>query len=429
MTNEDAARIIAKKPHILPEYELTERVIIGLDLVSDYGFHNTDLPKSILDAGADILIIGSEMSSDGLESPMLENFSKKMAAYKARINVLASDMPMFPTTWARDWAPITAKAEDQKRVLLDFNYYNERPTDDYAPTLIALKNKEVERLSVPLYLEGGNLLATRDGMCLTTERTIEANSALPKAYIVDENGMVLGEEGSAPVLEKQKIVHGYRYFDRYGVPKIRTDEISLTRTEISDLLKKSAGCKQVVIVPKMPYETTGHIDMWAKALSDKIMLVSAIDSEVINRLKDKKLKSVATEVADYLDLRAEELSDLGFEVVRIPMPVPHFKNASSLESGKEEYGFRSYTNSLILSTHQGRSILVPHYEKGRPTQARGSEEKDFPYPDQDHLVAMEQKVTTTYSKFGFKVISVRADELLAYGGAIHCATMQLPALK
>jgi agmatine/peptidylarginine deiminase len=429
MSEKDAARIIAKKPHVLPEYELTEKVILGMDLVSDFGFHNTDLPKSILDAGADILIIGSEMSSDGLDSQIFKQFSEKMASYKTRIDVLSSDMAMFPSTWARDWAPITAKANDQRPVLLDFNYYNERPTDDYAPTLIALKNKEVERLSVPLYLEGGNLLATADGMCLTTERTIEANSALPKAYIVDENGMVLGEEGSAPVLEKQKVVHGYRFFDRYGIPKIRTDEISLTRAEVVDLLQKSAGCKRVVIVPKMPYETTGHIDMWAKALSDKIMLVSAMDSEVINRLKDKKLKSVATEVANYLDQRAEELSDLGFEVVRIPMPMPHFKNGSSVESGKEEYGFRSYTNALILSTHQGRSILVPHYEKGRSTQARGSEEKNFPYPDQDQLKAMELKVTATYSKFGFKVISVQADELLAYGGAIHCATMQLPALK
>jgi agmatine/peptidylarginine deiminase len=169
--------------------------------------------------------------------------------------------------------------------------------------------------------------------------------------------------------------------------------------------------------------------MWAKALTSKIMLVSAMDSGEVNNLTNKKLKSVAAEVANFLDLMAEELSDLGFEVVRIPMPVPHFKNASSLESGKEEYGFRSYTNSLILSTRQGRSVLVPHYEKGRPIQARGSVDKDFPYPDQDHLKTMEQQVAATYGKFGFRVISVQADELLAYGGAIHCATMQLPVLK
>ena len=427
MTREEAEGLVKKKPSVVPEYALTEKVILGSDLVSDFGLKNTAIPKAILDAGADIIIIGSQMANEGLESHLFAKFSEKMAPYKSRIKVLSTDMPMIPSTWARDWAPIAAVTSDKKSVLLDFNYYNERPTDDYTPTLIAQETKGFTRLSVPMYLEGGNLLTTSDGTCLTTERTVEANNVTPKSYIVDDQGAVVGEEGSAPVLSGQKIIQGFRYFDRYGTPRIRTDEIILSRADIETALKEAAGCSRVVIFTKLPYESTGHVDMWAKTLTDKIILVSAMDPKALSSLSDKKLKSIASEMGDFLNQRAKDLSDLGFEVVRIPMPLPHVKNGPFAEKDREEYGFRSYTNSLLLSTKKGRFILLPHYEKGLVTNTRAINDEHFSYPDQDRLKDIETEVNAIYSKLGFTVVSLNADQLVAYGGAIHCATMQLPA--
>jgi len=68
MTREEAKGILKKKPTVIPEYALTEKVILGSDLVSDFGFKNTAIPQAILDAGADIVIIGSQMARDGLDS-------------------------------------------------------------------------------------------------------------------------------------------------------------------------------------------------------------------------------------------------------------------------------------------------------------------------------------------------------------------------
>ena len=40
------------------------------------------------------------------------------------------------TVWARDWAPLGAKAANGELRLLDFNYYTGRLTDDYTPSTL-----------------------------------------------------------------------------------------------------------------------------------------------------------------------------------------------------------------------------------------------------------------------------------------------------
>ena len=429
MKQSEAETVAAKKPLAVPEYAPTETVIISSDLVGDHGYQNTAIPKAIMDAGAKILIMGSQMTSDGLDGTEFVKFLETMAPYKSRMRLITIDLPMFPSTWTRDWAPISAVDQNKNRIILDFNYYPFRPTDDYVPTLIAKSIEKYERLSVPLYLEGGNFLTAGDRVCFTTSRTIESNNEKPKSYIVDAKGIVIGEEGSAPVGPDLKLVKGIGYFDREGNMRVRKDELMLNHAAIVDLLKKSAGCKNVHIFPKMPHESTGHLDMWTKALDEKTMIVGEINRSDAATLADKSLAAASLDLAQYLDERSDQISKFGFHVIRIPMPLPHRLTKKTGPQGGVAFGFRSFTNSLLVVGEKTRTVLVPRYKKVWNLQSSADHKAREEYPDHSRTAEIEAKVASIYQEAGYKVEWIDADEIIAYGGAVHCATMQIPLTK
>lgn len=427
MRQTEAAQIASKKPVVAPEYAPTETVILSGDLVSDRGYRNTALAKAVLEAGAKLLIIGSQTVTDGLESEEFSGFRRALGSSKSSIRVLKADLPMAPSSWARDWSPMTAFAADRSRILVDFNYYTTRPTDDEVPSLLAASLKTSQRLSVPVYLEGGNFMTTSKGRCMTTSRILEANSDQAKTYIVDAQGLVVGEEGSAPLSAGHKLLKGILYFDRAAQPRIRTDELLLGQGEIVRHLREAAGCQEVTIFPKLPFESTGHLDMWAKALNDETILVGAIEKDEAARLPDRELGHVGKQIGRYLDARAKDFEKMKFKVIRIPMPLPHRLDPRQKERNLgDAFGFRSFTNSLFIVTAKGKTVLVPRYSKvwvrGLSDETKGR----YPYPDFVQTAAMERQVQTIYQSAGYSVSWIEADEILAYGGAVHCATMQMP---
>ena len=186
-------------------------------------------------------------------------------------------------------------------------------------------------------------------------------------------------------------------------------DMVLSPAQIKQYYKDFAGCDDVYIFPRMPYEGTGHIDMWAKFLSDDTVLVGELQDETIARMqRGTSSYNGALEIQGFLNDRASEIRSLGFDVVRIPMPAPIISGSYAT--------MRSYTNSLLVNG----TAIIPRYVRSADYYAS--------YEDSDLTSVYEQQVEDIYRGLGYQVRFIESDELIANGGAVHCVTMQLGAL-
>lgn len=350
-----------------PEYEKSQGVIISLPAIQDYG--KEKMVADFFEAGVEKVWISVPSSFRGtIDSPEFSRLRRELGANTSKVSLVKQRVSGPVTVWARDWSPMAAKTESGDLNLVDFNYYPNRQADDStARSLLAIL--PLDRVSVPVYNEGGNFMTNGNGDCLMTTRVTDANA---EAYFAED--MVLDS------------------------------------TQIKDYYKRFAGCKRVEIFPRIPYERTGHIDMWAKFLDDDTVIVNEIRQEILDlpsysstsRAKVQNLKN-------YFDARAKDIASMGFEVIRVPMPAPLFSLSGDL--------FRSYTNSLFLNG----TALIPRYE----TPYFDSHAVRGVYPDAALLAEYESEILSVYQKHGFENKWVNSDNLIPYGGAIHCITMQV----
>ena len=169
--------------------------------------------------------------------------------------------------------------------------------------------------------------------------------------------------------------------------------------------------------------------MWTKALDEKTMIVGEINRSEAAALADKEQSSVSLEVAQYLDERSDQISKIGFHVIRIPMPLPHRLTKKTGPQGSITFGFRSFTNSLLIVADKSRTALVPRYKNVWTSPSSADQKAREEYPDQSRTAEIEAIVASIYQEAGYKVTWIDADEIIAYGGAVHCATMQVPLIK
>ena len=306
----------------------------------------------------------------GLEAQLLEN-----------LKVLPIQTQ---TVWARDWAPlfVASNAEASSFGVLDLNYYPDRPIDDEVPQHIltfinqnkAIEQPDLDYLPVNLELEGGNVLCTRDN-CFVTEE----------------------------VIERQILRQGN----------------SSTAEEIQDQLEAYLD-QEFWVVPRMPREGTGHIDIWAKFLNEKTLIIGEISEAALSQVPLEQA-ILYSEVKRFLDeqaagfdiggnplphslgARVRELEP-GVQILRVPMPTP------GIYRGIET--FRTYTNSILLD----KKAIVPRYFSGSRSQFNGREQ----------TTVDETEVEEIYRQAGYEVIWLRADQLIRDGGAWHCVSMQVP---
>lgn len=339
---------------MIPEHYQSDAVVVGLPLITEHG--REDLIAAAIEAGAKKIMVmvprNFRQTTDGqvfsrLRSQLGQNISK----------IVLVPNKSAGTVWGRDWAPQSAVTTDGKIRLLDFNYYPERTSDDNTPTALS-ESLGYERISMPVYNEGGNFMNNGRGDCLMTERVIEANS--------------------------ERVVRG---------------DMILDNEQVAKYYKDFGGCKQVTVFPRMPYEGTGHLDMWAKFLDDDTIVVNQIDDAVIqNAGIGSKERQVAKSIQQFLEDRAQQIKGMGFKVVRISMPLPDARGDV----------YRSYTNGLVVN----KTMIVPRYV-------------NLAHEDDNTKRQYEQEVKTVYEQAGFKVVFIEADSLIEIGGAIHCVTMQI----
>ncbi|RKG86867.1 hypothetical protein D7W82_15190 [Corallococcus sp. CA049B] len=86
-----------------------------------------------------------------------------------------------------------------------------------------------------------------------------------------------------------------------------------SEAETDAVIARSHGC-DVVTLESMQGNVIDHIDMWMAVLSPKTVLVGRYD------VRDDAIN------AAILDRNARRLADLGYDVVRIPMPTPYCRD-------------------------------------------------------------------------------------------------------
>jgi agmatine deiminase len=239
------------------------------------------------------------------------------------------------TPWIRDYGPLEV-VRPRGISWLDLTYApDDRPLDDAVPSLLG-EVFEASNQREQLPLDGGGIISSGAGLCGITEA-----SFLP-----------LGVDTSDP--------------------------------EQVERFLETVGCRTLALLPELPSESTGHVDMVAQFLApDKVAI--AVPTEKSPR---------EVRVALHRARRALELAAAahGQSLSFVELPI---------ESHRAKY--YSYVNGLRTPSH----YFVPSYSNvsrklEREVRRRLSEALD-----------------------GVEVVGVDSDEMIESGGAIHCVTLGL----
>jgi agmatine/peptidylarginine deiminase len=212
--------------------------------------------------------------------------------------------------------------------------------------------------SSPVAVDGGNLFKLEDGRCLTTRVLLSRNK--------DQN------------------------------------------INLDQELLKIGGCKSVTYLEPLPGPVIEHIDMFALPAGGKRILLASYDlskpfaaeywSKLSNGERDLALKAQLA-----MQLNAERLVRLGYEVVPVPSPFPVIP-----ASGHTYYP--AVLNALVRTGTGGRKqILVPSF-------------KDY---EADIQTAAMNQIASAFG-LNAEIVAIEATDAAKSQGGVHCLTLTAP---
>ncbi len=166
-----------------------------------------------------------------------------------------------------------------------------------------------------------------------------------------------------------------------------------TDEKIDAVYKDYLNCSNGIHYPTpIPNEGTTHIDMFSKILNQDTIIVSYSKKEW--GATQAELDQLEAAAAFYA---ATPKPDGGeWNIVRIPMSY-----ANTTLQGETFRVYFTHTNSLIVNN----VVLVPTYKKNTDEEALNIYKDLMP----DH-----------------EIIGIDSNEIIPWGGSIHCTTMQIP---
>lgn len=368
------------KYRMIPEYEPISAVMVSENLLKQH--HDRQLVPALLQHGIDVWFLSSdpqafESYSETLVPTLAQAGAGRLRALQVNTN----------SAWTRDWAPLfatNAKGTELKLVDPRYKRVADVANDDQMPSQLKFDLKSspllpkqiaVTKTSLPMILEGGNLLCN-DRVCF-----VSAKVALDNPTHMAQIHQTFAR------LFKQKLV-----------------EIDL-----------------------LPREPNGHMDLWAKFLKPNLLAIAELEPRTL-AMVPKQEYALYQGIQDFLNTQAQGVDKAGrpvptalasrlrqidprVKIVRMPMPLPLDLDGTTF--------FRSYINSLLLN---GR-VLIPRFEQ--LTLPEGMIE----YPDASLLSRYEKAAERVYTKAGYQPIWVNADRLAPFGGTWHCVAAQVPRLK
>ncbi|HZI09626.1 MAG TPA: agmatine deiminase family protein [Myxococcus sp.] len=286
------------------------------------------------------------------------------------------DVPV-DSVWIRDYGPEVVTGAGGERRLVDMSYYPQlsdtcnnlagRTNDDASPTRLAAAwgGLPVDRAQVRL--EGGNLQTDGAGTCFRAQRNANERNC----------------------------------FSRW----------CYTEAELNEVIGAYHGCN-VVALESMVGGVIDHVDMWMTVLSRRTILVGKYD--------------VADDAANaaILDRNAQRLANMGYRVVRVPMPKPYCKQLNATCTGKEsligpcdgtsERVWATYMNSIRL----GNALAVPVF-KWVPQ----SHKAIIAAQEAEALSIYQRELDREFGRNAVRVTPIQSDSLIPCQGSLHCVTM------
>jgi agmatine/peptidylarginine deiminase len=299
----------------------------------------------------------------------------------SRVNIFAN------SAWTRDWMPVFAKNSTSSELLLLDSHYavaDDELYENAAPAQLKHElikkglmnqNIKVKKWSWEATLDGGNLLCNSQ-LCFTTEKFVHDN--------------------------KGKHLQFKSIFEQQFAQKL-------------------------LIVPVLPFESTGHIDIWAKFLNEDLLVIAQLEPKTLAlvppnaRAEYNKIQAFLERQATGKDAKGQDApNSLAYkfrkynargQIKRIPLPLPLAIDGNMV--------FRTYLNAILAN----QKVFVPQYK-----QTFTSDGSFSAYPDQALNAAYESSVLKLYKQAGYTVTWHQSDRLIQAGGALHCVATQIPLL-
>lgn len=303
--------------------------------------------------------------------------------------------------WTRDYLPTHVRKPDGELKVLKYLSDNPRRSGysgaDYIPVQPPKPGQEFFRTpgattmgrwldveTLPLKHEDGNLVSTGSYAFLTDR-------------IFDEN--------AKPTPNRNLVAAGYKPRQPDEVLEVLSKGLEMSRD-------------QIVIMPKMPAESTGHVDMYVMALGERKLLLPQIEQPALDAISYPQETGVGKQVQIFLDQQAERLQGMGFQVERLPMMPPNYLQPDSSNSAAWRGHFYSPTNSLLVNLDKGgaKEAILPAFD------AAG-------YPDHYKQLnnSYQERWKTFFQGEGYEAKLVDATRLGQANGLFRCITHPIPA--
>lgn len=311
---------------------------------------------------------------------------------RANLYPIADGYDMF--VWAEDDYEIVYDLNDGKTYLVQ-PHSNRREGDSYVGYKTA-KALELERITMPAYFEGGNILIGDDFFLMGADYAVDSMLDLA-GVITSANGEKLTETVTAIYKE---------YFDKdrrliyvgssIYVPveenrKFRRNGIEWTETLHT---KNYEGTVQPLF----------HIDMFitlaGRNKDGKYQLLVG-DSRMASEILGQKM--IDATAPDVLDDIADFLRKQGFEVIRNPLPATYVDDE---EEKTRKWYYATANNALVeIKSDSDKTVWLPTYG----------------YGDWESLKKTDEANRKIWEQLGFKVIMLEDFHPFAENsGALHC---------
>lgn len=279
--------------------------------------------------------------------------------------------------WMRDYQPIFVREPNGELVAL--RYLSQNPNR----AGWSLPWPKVRQRPLPVLHENGNLVSTG--------RWVFATDAL-----IQENGTDLDD---LPDLSKL----GFR-------PRSHDALLRL----LSKSLRKPKN--DIIILPQMPHEATGHIDIFLLPLADNTVMIPKIEESALALVSDLAFE-VGQDVRLFLDDQAADLSALGLEVLRLPMIPPALGYDDEEAEGSQDFDLVVFTpaNMLLSQTPEGKFAFIPKF-------ANIAEDPKM----LTLLEHYEKEWQELLNSRGWQPHFVDTSELVSHLGLLRCVTASIP---
>ncbi|MFD2247348.1 hypothetical protein [Pontibacter ruber] len=296
--------------------------------------------------------------------------------------------------WAEDSFEVVQDKANGKRYMVQ-PHSHRRIFDDYISRLTA-RAFELERLKVPLYYEGGNILIGDDFFLMGADYAVDT--------LLDLNGV----QGS--LLETSALDALTRLYKKYldkdrklyfiGSSLIIPSERNRTFTHDGQEWTETIYTKNGEGTVQPMFHIDKFITLAGRNKAGKYQVLVGD-----TRMADELLGTSTARLSmyDVFDDIAELLSGLGFEVYRNPLPITYVDDE---EERVRKWYFATSNNAVVeIRNKQEKTVWLPTYGHG----------------DWEDLKKTDDENKRIWEELGFKVVQLEDfHPFVENSGALHC---------